>query len=174
ALAIAVTAGDLTQQPHVVSLDATMQGALHALARKQDFDGKLDPTMELATLGSIKAQRLLLVGMGPSSELTNARVRATSAVAARWAQGAQAAKFALLLPDGSDVRAIAEGVGLGAYRFSKYLTGERKPKTELSQIVLLTKQRATPALKKQAKLGLAVADAVALARDSVNEPPNEL
>lgn len=174
ALAVGVTSDGFREQPDIAELDGALNGALLKLAKEQEFEGKAEQTLELTTLGSIKAPRLLLVGMGASAQLTAARVRATAAVATRWAQGYQAKRLGLKLPDTDQLRAAAEGCGLGAYRFTKYLTGDRQPKRSLTEVLWLGSARASAAMKKDAKLGLAVADAVGLARDAVNEPPNEL
>jgi leucyl aminopeptidase len=80
----------------------------------------------------------------------------------------------LVLPSGDvDLRAVGEGIGLGAYRFDKYFTGERKPKSQLAKLGVYLPGGKTPAdAKKALALGLDLADAVALTRDAVNEPPN--
>ncbi len=174
ALAVGVAAGDLAKQPHLAALDRALGGSLIRLARQQEFEGKAEQTFELSTLGHVKASRLLLVGVGKIEALSAAGARVAAALAARWANANQAKRLAVLLPGSPDPRAVAEGLGLGAYRFSKYLTGERQPKTELHEVLLLGFGRATPAMKKQLKVGLGVAEAVCLARDAVNEPPNEL
>lgn len=174
ALVVGVLAGDIANDSELAALDKVLNGALLKLVKAQDFQGKPEQTLELTTLGHIKASRLLLLGFGSEAELTTARLRSIAAVAARWAQGCQVTRLGFALPVVGDTRALAEGIGLGAYRFSRYFTGDRKPKTELREVLLLTSERATPAHKRQLKLGLAVADAVGLARDAINEPPNEL
>ena len=174
ALALAVEAGDYAKRPEVAALDKALHGGLLKLARQQEFEAKAEQTLEVTTLGTIKAARLLLVGMGAKDPSPRSRVRSTAAIATRWAQGNQSKRLGILLPSVEEARSIAEGVGLGAYRFSKYLTGDRRPKGNLSEVSLLTSTRPTALSKKQLKLGLAIADAVALARDAVNEPPNEL
>ena len=53
--------------------------------------------------------------------------------------------LALALPDGalgSDVRHAAEGLTLGAYRFTKYLTGDRQPKAQLERATVVTQGKA--------------------------------
>jgi leucyl aminopeptidase len=72
------------------------------------------------------------------------------------------------------LRTVAEGAVLGAYRFVKYLTGDRVPKKSIEAISILRAGKATAAEKKAVEAGVAVAEAVFIARDAVNEPPNEL
>jgi leucyl aminopeptidase len=77
--------------------------------------------------------------------------------------------------DHSSARAVGEGVGLGAYTFTKYFTGDKLPKKPLSKVtVYRATGRPSTADRKAFETGLAVADGVNLARDAVNEPPNVL
>jgi leucyl aminopeptidase len=73
------------------------------------------------------------------------------------------------------LRAAAEGACLGAYQFDKYFTGERAPKKRLLNVTFhKASGRPTPAETRAIARGSKVAAAVCLARDAVNEPPNEL
>jgi leucyl aminopeptidase len=173
-LAVFARAGAFGEQPVLAALDAELGGSLAAQAKHVDFKGKSEQTIELVTLGKLKARRLLVIGIG-DGELDEARSRTYAAAAARAANGHNARSLALVLPEGAALRAIAEGVVLGAYRFTKYFTGDRKPKAELGQVTIhKLGGRPTAAEKSTLKLGQAVADAVCVARDAVNEPPNEL
>ena len=95
-------------------------------------------------------------------------------------QAISAASLALFLPDKTSgpeaLRAVGEGLGLGAYRFTKYLTGKRRPESRILRPGRACRPgRATPAEIKALATGLSVANSVALAaRDAVNEPPNVL
>jgi leucyl aminopeptidase len=101
-------------------------------------------------------------------------LRGTAAAATRAAQGAKAKSVAIVLPaEGVDLRVIAEGVGLGVYRFTKYMTGDRIPKTDVKEVKLFGHKQ-SQADKAAIELGLKVAQAICLTRDAVNEPPNEL
>jgi leucyl aminopeptidase len=129
----------------------------------------------MPTLGKLKARRILLIGIGDRVELDEPQARTYAAIAARAANGFNAGTLGLVLPEGAPLRSIAEGLELGAYRFTKYLTGDRKPKAELSRVSLhKLGGRASAAEKSGIKIGQAVADAVCIARDAINEPPNEL
>ncbi len=93
----------------------------------------------------------------------------------RLAQTARAASLLIELPAAPGAaRAAAEGAVLGAYRFTRYLTGERLPKSELERVTLATREKITPDAKKEVEVGAAVGESICLARDLINEPPNEL
>ncbi len=172
-LAIAVYEDELNKQRHLTAIDAEFDGAIVAHAAHVEFKGAPNQVLDVPTLGRLSARRLLLVGLGPKRGLDDARLRHALASGARAASGGS--KLGVVLPDriqGQVMRAAAEGVALGAYRFSRYLTGDRVPKTNLEQVVLFRPGRIDPAERKAVEQGLAVARAVAVARDAVNEPPN--
>ncbi len=67
---------------------------------------------------------------------------------------------------------VAEGLELGAYRFTKYLTGDRAPKAALSGVTIGAAAKLRPNAKALVALGQKVGAAVNLARDLSNEPGN--
>ncbi len=178
ALAVFATDAELAKQPVLHELDTALGGALFERAEAVEFKGKPGSIIELPTLGRLSAARLIVVGVGPKRAFDGAVARKYAAVAARAAQAAKATSLSLLAPDKASaetLRALAEGLCLGAYRFTKYLTGARRPKSELSEVVLLCPgAKLGPAQRRALATGEAIAGAVALARDLVNEPPNVL
>jgi leucyl aminopeptidase len=80
----------------------------------------------------------------------------------------------VLPPDVSNFRAVGEGIVLGGYRFTKYLTGERRPKRDLERVDVFVQGKVGQAEKDAFELGQAIAGAICVARDAVNEPPNVL
>ncbi|HYO96206.1 MAG TPA: leucyl aminopeptidase [Polyangiaceae bacterium] len=174
-LVVCVVKAGLSEHPTVQTLDEALDGALLEHAKTAEFEAKPDQVLDVATLGRAKARRLLLVGVGPADELTAARLRSAVAAGVRAAnQNARA--VVIVLPSADvDLRTVGEGVSMGAYRFAKYFTGDRKPKQELAKVSVylpLTKNRAGAEARKQLALGAQIGAAVALARDAVNEPPN--
>ncbi len=177
-LVLPVAEGGLAKQRSFATLDQLLGGAVGRLAAAQDFQGKAEQTLELVTLGRLKAPRVVLVGLGHRRGMGPGVLRAYAAVAARAANAGKARSMALELPErtlGAAVRHVAEGLVLGAYRFTKYLTGERAPKQQLDRVTVLRREGKPTAAERHAiEVGVAVGEAVALARDAVNEPPNEL
>lgn len=176
-VAVGVAQSALEKQKLLQGLDEALGGALLAEATHAGFTGAADTQLELQGGGRISARRVLLIGLGPKRSVDAARLRTFAAVAARATQQLGGGTLTLVLPDktsGVALRAAAEGVVLGAYRFTKYLTGDRLPKTELTAVELLLAEKPTAADKKLVALGAQLAEAVCVARDAVNEPPNEL
>lgn len=178
-LAVPVAQGPLEKQRPLKLLDEHLRGALLTQAREAEFSGKLEQELQLPTLGLLPYKRVVLVGVGPKRSFSLATARLYAAIAARAAQGAQARSLGLLEPElpgsVSGLRELGEGVALGSYRFSKYLTGDRIPKAELSQVLVVKSGgKSSVADRRSLELGLGVGAAVNLARDAVNEPPNVL
>lgn len=174
-LVVCVAKAGLSEHPTVQALDEALDGALLEHAKTAEFEGKPDQVLDIATLGRAKARRLLLVGIGPADELTPARLRSAVASGVRAAnQNARA--VVIVLPSADvDLRTVGEGVSMGAYRFAKYFTGDRKPKQELTKVSVYlptTKTKPNAEARRQLALGAQIGAAVALARDAVNEPPN--
>ena len=176
ALIVGVCQGTVASHPTVVALDKVLGGSLLEHVKAVEFEAKLDQVVDLPTLGRLKAKKLVLLGLGKPAELDAMRLRASLAACVRGNSGATIRTLHLVLPEAElDYRAVGEAIALGAYRFSKYFTGERKPKSELGKVVIHPARGAASAAdKKQLDLGVAIADAVAIARDAVNEPPNVL
>ena len=176
ALIVSVCLGAVAAHPTVVALDKALGGALLEHIKAVEFEAKLDQVVDLPTLGRLKAKKLVLLGLGKAADLDGARLRASLAACVRNNAGGNNRTLHVVLPDAElDFRAVGEGVALGAYRFTKYFTGDRKPKAELAKVAIhQARGNASAAHKKQLDLGVAIADAVAIARDAVNEPPNVL
>jgi leucyl aminopeptidase len=166
--------GAALPQP-LAQLDEALGGGLAKLVAKDEFTGKRDQTLGVATLGRIGADRLVVIGLGDKRALSDADVRAFAGKAAKAANADKARSLALVLPAGVDahLRAVAEGLELGAYRFSKYLTGDRKPKVELAEATIVTASKPRgDGGKKAIELGQRIAAAVNVSRDVSNEPGN--
>lgn len=166
--------GDLPQV--LRPLDRIFDGAIAKLVAKEEFSAKRDQTFSLSTLGRIRSEKILVFGLGQKRGIGPAEVRSFAAKAARAANGEKAKSLALLVPPPleGELRAIAEGLELGAYRFTKYVTGERRPKAELKNAIVAISAKAGAKGKAAIALGQSIAGAVNLARDLSNEPPNVL
>ena len=158
----------------VEALDRALGGGLSRLLAKEDFTGKKDQMLSVPTLGRLPAAKLVIVGLGARDKFGVADVRTFAAKAARIANGEKAKSLVLSLPDGleSRLRTLAEGLELGAYRFTRYLTGDRKPKETLEEVTIATERRLPPDAKRAITLGQGIAAGVNTSRDLSNEPPN--
>ncbi len=175
-VAVLVTQGALAKQPGFARLDAALDGALAAHAGA-DFSGKAEQVLEFPSLGRLAQKRVVIVGLGERRQLDPARLAASLAALARSVGGQRS--LAVVMPDKLEgeaiFRAVGEGLVLGAYKFTKYLTGDRRPKQRLAEVLVLKPTgKASAAERRGLELGVALGEAVGVARDAVNEPPNEL
>jgi leucyl aminopeptidase len=168
------TTGKGTLPPSLKPVDVALGGALAKLLAKEEFSGKRDQTIALSTLGRIPAEKLIVIGLGERRSIGAPEVRTFAAKAARAANVEKAASLALVLPAGleGELRAAAEGLELGAYRFTKYFTGDRKPKRSLATVTVGVSAKVKAAEKAALALGQKVGAAVNFSRDLSNEPPN--
>ena len=158
----------------VDALDRALGGGVSRLIAKEEFTGKKDQTLSVPTLGRLPAAKLVLLGLGDRDKAGPAEVRSFAAKAARVANAEKAKTLVLAIPDGLEtrLRTVAEGLDLGAYRFTKYLTGDRKPKESLDEVTIASERRLPPDAKRAIALGQSIASGVNVSRDLSNEPPN--
>ena len=162
------------------SLSKALGPAMAKAVKREEFTGQKDQTLDLSTSSTdLKPGRVLLVGLGKPEALTAPDVRVLAAKSARFALGAKATTLAIELPAlagaGAAERAAAEGVVLGAHRGSRAsLTGDRVPKFAIERATLIASGKVGKDQKDAVALGQAVGEAVCIARDLINEPPNEL
>ncbi|MFI5300553.1 MAG: leucyl aminopeptidase [Polyangiales bacterium] len=161
--------------PLLDALDHALGGAITALAARDEFTGKSGAQLCVPTLGRLAARCLLIVGLGDSAALKPAQIRAFGARAARTANAEKATSLAVVAPvgDAESLRALGEGLPLGAYRFTRHLTGERVPRVRIDAVSVFV-ERSSPSHKSALALGRAIGDSVCIARDLVSEPPNVL
>jgi leucyl aminopeptidase len=157
-------------------IERALGGGLARVMAKEDFKGKRDQQLRVPTFGKLPGDALVLIGLGDPDAMTDVEARAFAGKAARAANAEKAARLVLGLPAGLEgrVRYIAEGLELGAYRFSKYFTGDRKPKKTLDKVSIVTPVKIPNDLKDAIDLGQRIGEAVNLSRDLSNEPSNEL
>lgn len=148
----------------------------HVLSRaieSEGFAAESGQALRIPAQGKIKARTVVLLGLGSGAASANdSRV-----VAQRAVQSARThARVAVVLPDGSPdgVRVAAESAIGAAYRYASYKTGERKPKHEVEEVLLVAEGRPSAATKKALAEGVAVGESISFVRDLVNAPPNDM
>ncbi|MBX7193386.1 MAG: leucyl aminopeptidase [Sandaracinaceae bacterium] len=170
-LAVAVPTGGLDKSADLKALDKAAKGALKAAAKLEDFTGKAGESLRVHVSG-VSAKQVLLIGVGDAPQ----KPRDARSLAFRAAQAAaKLGSVAVVLSTDDDdaIRAASEGLRGGAYRYLTYLTGDRLPKKQLEHGTLVV-HRKDAAAKAALEAGEILADAIVLARDLVNAPPNDL
>ncbi len=171
---VGVLEGAKVEEGFLKELAAALGPVVAKNLKRDEFTGKKDQVADFQTNGAAKPSRVVVMGLG-KGPVTDVEVRLLAAKAARLAQSSKATSLAIQLPAVAGAeRAAAEGAVLGAYRFTRYLTGDRVPKVELDKVTLLATGKVAKPQKDAVALGEKVAAAICIARDLVNEPPNEL
>ena len=162
------------------ALDKKAKGLItKSLKAHSKFEGKSGQTLSMAvSVGSIV--RIVLVGLGKKEDLNHISFE-TLGGKLFDAIGPSSAKNIDVIFDGvekikkvSDAETVAHmalGYRLKSYKFDKYKSGKKKASTK--QKITFVTNAATQAKKLHTKLD-ASADGTFLARDLVNEPPNNL
>lgn len=171
-LVVPVTGPDFHKLEVVNQLDAALAGELLRIAKHEDFNGKKGQSLTLHTFGKIAAKKLRLAAL-PSKDCTLADYRGLAVNAVRAARDLKFLALHVPSNDPEQLRALAEGLLLGDYRYAAYLTGTRKPKPSPRGTLLLA-HKPTAADRKAVEEASVTSEAVNLARDLVNAPPNEL
>ncbi len=172
-------ASSLSPKHAVAQLDTHLGGLISEYLDSGDFSGDLNSTMLLRTRGSIKAPRLLLVGLGKTKMFTVDHLRQVSASAVAAARQLGVATVAIL-PPACDIglsdlgQAFSEGALLGLYRLKKYKTvPEDNDKDNLRELhILALGGGAQQTLSRGIQRGRILAEAVTMARDLINSPGN--
>jgi leucyl aminopeptidase len=163
------------------AVDRAMGGAISQLIEAGDIRGKSGEFTLIHSLGRVPAPRVVVAGLGKSSEFSVDKVRSVSGELARYLRR-QRLKDAAVITHGAGIAglpvedcaaAIAEGTILGLYRFLRHKKAEEDG--ELESLTLVEHDAAKlPALERGIERGRILAEATNFCRDLANEPSNYL
>jgi leucyl aminopeptidase len=153
-------------------VDEAIGGSLATFMKETDFDGKRGEVLAVPVDGRLKARAALLLGVGDADTFDAAAVRRAGATLARRASRVASVSTTLLdavpsdLDPGAAAQAFSEGVSLGRYQFLRYKSDAKASKLERVVVVGGSDAKVRSGLVRGAR----IAEAVAWARDLVNEP----
>jgi leucyl aminopeptidase len=159
-LGVPVFAGRRQPDKAAVELDVAYLG-------ERGFEGKVGET---CAVPADDGSTVVAIGMGKPDELSVETFRRAGAAFAKAAWNDSRAAISVLdaageIDRGAAAEALTEGAVLAAYRFTKY-KNEAKP-SKLESLVIVGRGAK---VQTGADRGAAIASAVSLARDLVNEP----
>ncbi|MBV9592487.1 MAG: leucyl aminopeptidase [Actinobacteria bacterium] len=167
----AASGGQPTLAPGAERVDAALSGKLLGAYVLAGGTGAVDEVVRIPTLGLADPELVVVVGLGEA-------VRRPSAETLRRAAGAAArvlgrrARLHVAFGDGQHPQAVAEGVLLGGYRFTRYKSSASRSTD--SHITITAPRTGRRAAQRAIEHGRVVAQAVNTTRDLVNIPPNDL
>lgn len=164
------------------AVDEALGGLISRVIAQREFQGKVGSSVLLHTQGKLRAERVLVIGLGKQEEFGLESVRAVSGEALRVLRRHGCRRVGTILhgtgAGGLGVeetaQAITEGVLLGLYTFDRYKKKEEDRKAVQELSLLLREREQMAKVRASAATGQFIADAVNLARDLVNEPSNSL
>jgi len=162
------------------AVDKALSRIISKLIKQKEISGKLGETTVIHTFGKIKADRVIVVGLGASKEFNITRVRRAAGAAAKAAQASKGRRVGTIihgagigsLDPNQACQAVIEGSILALYSYSPYKDPVSKPIQEFT-ILEKEKKRIKP-YKKYSKQGEVIARCQNIARDLINEPANHL
>ncbi|MCF7202009.1 leucyl aminopeptidase [Pseudomonas oligotrophica] len=161
------------------SVDQASGGAISAILKRGDLDGKAAQTLLLHDIPGLKAERLLLLGVGKADELDTRQWRKIVGAAAGVLKSLGGADAAFAMQDvqvkNRDPRAatrlLVEILADGDYQFDRFKS-KKADARPLNKVVLLCDKAQQAEFERAAAEAKAIAAGMALARDLGNLPPN--
>jgi leucyl aminopeptidase len=164
-----VVVGATTRPAQGVGLYARQEyAALTELLLAYDVSGAPDSVSRIVDPSDPK-KAIVVVGLGVEPVDVNA-LRAAAGAAIRRLAGTEKVTFAFPFDNDDEILAVLEGSAMGAYSFTAYKSIQPK-KEPVKSIELWAQTLVAEALIDQARIR---AEAVALVKDLVNTPPNDL
>ncbi|MBL8632732.1 MAG: leucyl aminopeptidase [Myxococcales bacterium] len=180
AVVIPVLDADVGADSLLGAIDGQLSGYLRQAISEEQFAAKATQSLSFHTQGKLGSTRLTLLGVGKPTGVVPADVRTWTARAIRSLPSS--AKVVTLClrgvtpADAASVgQSVAEGALLVTYQFDKYLSGDRKKRSAVQEVVvLLPPDVSTEAAAVGAQRGQIISEGVCLCRDLVNEQPTEM
>ncbi len=152
-------AGDL------LALDKKLGNEISRLLKNKTITGKSKESQVISTLGRIKADRIIVMGMGEKKDFDAEKMRKASAIAAKYARS-YGNGCAIAVYD-NYTQAAVEGALLGLYRFLRYKKPEKGAK-DITSLVFVNGKRA------DMERGIIISESVNYARDLTNTPAADM
>jgi len=154
-------------------------GVVKRAATANQFKGKLAATLDILAPDAIKADRLLIVGVGKASSLNDKDFLKLGGVAAGKVLASSSAVTVIAeLPASAmtpaQAAAVASGMRLRAYKFDRYKTKKKDDEAGAARADISLAVGDVAAARKAFSPESHIVDGVNLARELVNEPPNVL
>ena len=183
------TGADATPLPTLLTTDDAISDAASAFLTTGEFKATSGETLLLHRPSGIKADRLLIVGLGKVKKLSPAELRKAAGSAVRFAKSRAIRSIAIHFPEDralSDerleslnclpaARAVAEGALLADYDPDIYRTDRKDRSMEIVAVLAPSQQKVT---QDEIRSGFAEGEIIAaaqnFARTLVNEPGNIL
>jgi leucyl aminopeptidase len=162
-----------------IHTDALISGIIRKATGLKEFKGEKDEVIILYNLAGVKAERVMLRGLGPAEKLEAETLRALAGKAVKDCIQKKLAAVWFAAPDERRIKmeaasmlgALMEGAYLGNHLFDKYKQ-EKKTKP-LKQINLIVKPDVAKKFKQLAAEVTTICEGTILAREWISTPSND-
>jgi leucyl aminopeptidase len=175
ALAIAVFKDEKADDGFLNDLDAITGGVIKSVIESEELKGKEGETVYLHLMNNndIKAQRILLVGVGDRAEYTTAQAAQMAGTATRVLRGKNAKSISIvarLEGNAEEIGSVVvEGAIMGLFEPDKYRTSDKEERN-IERLVVVIDGADETDLKRGVERGKSIGESVNFARDLANEP----
>jgi leucyl aminopeptidase len=175
ALAIAIFKDEKADEGFLKELDDLTAGVVKSVLDAEELSGKEGETAFFHLLGekTLKATRLLLVGVGNRDEYRAAQITQMAGTAVRSLRAKGIKSVAVLPRAGGDAESVAaiavEGAMMGLFEPDKYRTVD-KEKRQIEKLVVASAGADEAAINRGTERGRIIGESVNLTRDLANEP----
>ena len=164
------------------AVDAALDGAISDLIADGEIKGKRGEVTIIHTLGKIAPARVVVAGLGKSSDFDTEAVRTISGETARRLQGIGVSRFSTIahgagiggMDAAQSAQAVVEGTTLGLYEFDRFKSSKDGGTSVESVEIVEFDSSKLGTLQLGVERGLVMADAVTVCRNMVNEPGNRM
>ena len=161
------------------SVDQASGGAISTVLKRGDLQGKPGQTLLLHSVPGLKAERVLLVGIGKGDELDARQWRKAAGAALGVLKGLGGSDATLAVQDVQvkdrnlyeRTRMLVEVLADGQYRFDQFKS-KKSDASALSKFTLLADKASQTQTEQAARHATAIAAGMSFARDLGNLPPN--
>mgnify|MGYP000588983667 CR=1 FL=1 len=169
-------------------LGAKLKGVLSPSFKNKRFEGKLNQTLILNVTKPMRADHLLLVGLGKGTEVTADKLRQAAGTAAKLAEKSKFKNISFYIPadnspkdiytgldqSGDDFsQTVVEGSLLSLYHFDEYKQPSKEKPSRISQIILLAQTKSkVSSMQSSVARGRKLVTAVVTSRDLISQPSN--
>jgi leucyl aminopeptidase len=175
ALAVAVFKDEKADEGFLKELDDATGGVIRSVIESEELKGKEGDTvyMHLAGSNSLKARRVLLIGVGERAEYDPARVSQLAGTAVRYLRSKNIKTVAVVPRSEGDAEKITaasvEGAVTSLFEPDKYRTTDKEERT-IDRFVCIVEGADEEALKRGAERGRIIGESVNFTRELSNEP----
>jgi leucyl aminopeptidase len=163
------------------AVDEKMDGLISRLITQGELTGKLGEITLLHRCGTLKADKVIVVGLGKQNDFDYERARKAAASAIEKAGEIKAGHIGTIVHGGGlgaidparAAQAVVEGTLLALYTFNIYKKSENDHQIRTFSIVELEKGKVAK-FRRGIATGKILAEAQNISRDLINEPANNL